>query len=332
MDRRRALRLVGTVLCAHAVPGRAQQAKLRKIGFLQNTPATTAAAVRLAQAFARALEEHGFVEGRNHVFERRYVEGQVERIAPLADELIRLECDVIVVSAGDRAVRELKARTTTIPIVMAGTSDPVRDGLIASFARPGGNITGVASASLDLFPKQLELLKAAAPGIRRIAFLRGQYGAGDAATAAAIERRRLAAAKALGVELVTVWMPAPQDFADATATVLREHIDALLISPNATNFILRDEIAAFALRRRLPAVAQTRDFAEAGLLLSYGTNPDWVFRTTAGYVARILKGAKPADLPVEQAQFELVINLGTAKALGLAVPDSLRVLATELLP
>ena len=244
------------------------------------------------------------------------------------------ECagDVIVVTTGDVGIRALKELTSAIPIVMAGASDPVRDGFVASLARPGGNITGVTNASLDLIPKQLELLKAAAPGAGRVVFLAsGRFGAGNAASIAELQRNRDAAAKALGMDLMRIEMPTPQDFGGATAVILREHGEALLISPNPTNFILRSEISEFATRHRLPAIGNIREFAAAGLLMSYGHNPTWVYRTTAVYVDKILRGAKPADLPIEQSTFELVINLKTAKALGLTIPQALLLRADEVI-
>ncbi len=331
IERRRLLRMLAGAPVIFASYAWAQQPPLRRVGFLQSSPPTTPDSARLTRVFTQALEERGFVEGRNVVFERRYVEGRIERIPAFAAELVQLNCDVIVVTTGDVGIRALKEVTSTIPIVMAGASDPVRDGLVASLARPGGNITGVTSASLDLIPKQLEWLKAAAPGVRRVIYLAGRFGAGDDKTYAELLRNRDAAAKALGIDLIRIEMSAPQDFGNATAAVLRERADALLISPNSTNFILRNEIGEFALRHRLPAVGQTRELAAAGLLMSYGNNVTWLFRTTAAYVARILGGAKPADLPIEQTTFELVINLKTAKALGLTIPHSLLVRADEVI-
>lgn len=282
-ERRHLLRMLVGAPCVFATFGWARQATVRRIGTLTNSPPTTPDSARLSRVFHQALEEHGFVEGRNVVYERRYVEGRIERIPAFAAELVQLDCEVIVVTAGDLAIRTLKERTSRIPIVMAGASDPVRDGLIASLARPGGNVTGIASASLDLFPKQLELLKAAAPGVRRVVNLYAQTGAGDDKSYAELRRNRDAAAKALGIELIRIEMATPQDFGSATAAALRERADALLISPNGINFILRHEIGDFALRHRLPAVAQNPEYAAAGLLISYGNNTTWLFRTTATY-------------------------------------------------
>lgn len=331
IERRRLLRTLAAAPCVFAAQAWAQQAAVRRICSLNNTSASTPDTFRLQQTFVQALAERGFVEGRNVVFELRYVEGRVERIPALAAELVQLNCDVITVSAGDVAVRALKELTSTIPIVMTNASDPVRDGLVASLARPGGNITGVANASLDLLPKQLEWLKAASPGVRRVAYLYGRYFGGTEKARAELWRSREVAAKALGFDLIPIEMPAPQDFGSATAAVLRERADALLISPNATNFILRNEIGAFALRHRLPAVGDVRELAAAGLLLSYGNDIAWSRRRSAEYVDKILRGAKPADLPIERSTFELVINLRTAKALGLTIPQSLLLRADEVI-
>jgi len=331
MNRRRLLGVALGATSVSAMRAWAQPAALRRIGFLQNTPASTPESAHLNRTFTQALAQSGFEEGRNVVFERRYIEGRVERIPAFAAELVRLRCDIIVVTAGDAATRALKELTSTIPIVMSGSSDPVRDGFAASLARPGGNITGLTTNSLDLIPKQLELLKAAAPGVRRVVFLFGRYGAFDATSAAEMQRTRDAAAKALGIALIRIEMPAPEDFDRAAAAITRERGEAILLAPNATNFILRDRIGEFAIRNRLPAIGAVREQAVVGLLMSYGNSLAQAFRTTAAYVAKILRGAKPADLPIEQTTFELVINLKTAKALGITIPQSLLLRADELI-
>lgn len=305
--------------------------KVHRIGSLQNTPSTTADAARLTKVFIEALEERGYVEGRNLIIERRYVEGRVERIPVFASELVQLDLEVIVVTTGDAGIRALKERTSTIPIVMAGASDPVRDGFATTLARPGGNITGVSSNSLDLIPKQLELLREAAPRVARVVYLYGRFGAGDATRALELQRSRLTAAKALGFELLEIEMPAPEDFDRASASMLRERGEAILLSPNNTNFILRHRISEFAMQHRLPAIGSVREQAAAGLLMSYGNSLTWLFRTTAVYVGKILSGAKPADLPVEQIPFELIVNQKTAKTLSITIPRSLLLRADEII-
>ncbi len=331
MERRRLLEMLVGAPCVFASRGWAQQAAVRRIGFLANLPPSRPEVAHLWQAVTQALQERGFVEGRNFVFERRYVEGRRERIPALAAELVQLDCDVIVVSTGDESIRALKKLTSTIPIVMAPASDPVRDGLVASLARPGGNITGLMTAALDLVPKQLELLKAAVPGIRRVVYLHGRQTS-DAARIVELERNQDTAAKALGIDLIRIEMSAPEDFGSATSAILRERGEAFLLATNPTvTLTLRHQIIEFATRHRLPAIGPAREPVVAGLLMSYGNNLTWLFRTAAAYVAKILDGAKPADLPIEQTQFELVINFKTAKALGLTIPQSLLLRADEVI-
>jgi putative ABC transport system substrate-binding protein len=261
----------------------------------------------------------------------RFSEGKIERFPALAAELVRLDVDVIVVGSGPGA-RAAKEMTATIPIVMAGTSDPVGAGLVASLARPGGNITGVADYQVDLIPKRLELLKTVAPHATRIAKLFGNFGGFDAAKLAALDTEQDAAAQALGMTLLRFQMNTPQDFDATTAAVVREHPDALLLNPNPTNFVLRHELAAFALKQRLPAMAARREEVLAGMLMSYGPSLADISRNVAIYVDKIFKGAKPRDLPVEQpTKFELVINMKTVEALGLTIPQSLLLRADEVI-
>jgi putative ABC transport system substrate-binding protein len=215
---------------------------------------------------------------------------------------------------------------------MLGASDPVGAGLVASLARPGGNVTGIADYQLDLVPKRLELLRAAAPRVSRVVNLHGQYGAFPPSTLDAINAERSRATRALGLTLLDIEMRAPQDFQEATAAIVRERPDALLLGPNPTNFIVRKELAEFAVKHRLPTIGGPRETAAAGALMSYGSDTSDLFRKAAVFVDKILKGAKPADLPVEQpTKFEFVINLKTAKALGLSIPPSLVGRADEVI-
>ena len=246
-------------------------------------------------------------------------------------DLVRLNVDVIVVisAPGAKAAKEASA---TIPIVMAGTSDPVGAGLEASLARPGGTITGISDYQLDLIPKRIELLRAAAPKVVRVANLFGNFGGFGAEKLAALASERDAAAKAMGMSLLQIQMNTPQDFDSATAAVVRERPDALLLSPNPTNFVLRWELAEFAARQRLPTMAARREEAFAGMLMSYGPSNLDIWRASAVYVDKIFKGAKPGDLPIEQpTKFELVINLKTAKTLGLTIPQSLLLRPDEVI-
>jgi putative ABC transport system substrate-binding protein len=273
------------------------------------------------------LRNLGYVEGKNLVIEARFVEGKSERFAAFAAELVRLKVDVLVVTSAP-GVRAAMEATRQIPIVMTGTSDPVGAGLIASLARPGGNVTGVADLGLDLNVKRLELLHELAPKAIRVAWLQSTFGGFDAAKSATMRAEVDAAAQALGMSLLRIPMKAPDEFDNATAAIIRERADALLLNPNPVNLALRNEIAQFALKQRLPAIAGRREEADAGILIAYGLSYADMFRDTAVCVDKILKGANPAVLPVTQpTKFDLVVNGKTAKALGLAIPQSLLVRA-----
>ena len=332
MDRRKFIGMVAASAAAVSLPAKSQPAgKVWRIGYIGTTPITTPEQARIWDAFAEALRNFGYAEGKNLAFELRSSGGKIERFPALAAELARLNVDVIVVGSGP-GVRAAKEASASIPIVMAGTSDPVGAGLVASLARPGGNVTGVADYQVDLIPKRLELLKAVSPKVSRVANLLGNFSGFDAAKLAALHAEQDAAAQALGVSLLRFQMNAPQDFDATSAAVVREHPDALLLSPNPTNFVLRNELAAFALKQRVPAIAARREEALAGMLMSYGPSIPDISRSVAIYVDKIFKGAKPADLPIEQpTKFELVINLKTAKALGLTIPQSLLLRADEVI-
>jgi putative ABC transport system substrate-binding protein len=327
------LRIVLT-LCALTFAGTGQtqtSAKTWRIGYIGTTPATTPESTRLSDAFLQQLQKHGYVEGKNLVVDRRYFEGKTERFPELAAEMVRLKVDVIVVTSSP-GVRAAKEATTTIPIVMNGVHDPVGTGLVASLAHPGGNVTGIADLAVDLVPKRLDLLKAAVPGISRVAYLRGNFSGYDPSQTATLVNEQDAVARALGMTIVRVSLNSPQDLDAATTAVVRERPDALLISPSPTNFILRRELADFSIRQHLPAMASTREEAVAGALMSYGPSNAARFRRVADYIDKIFKGANPGDIPVEQpTAFELVVNLKTAKALGLSIPSSFLSRADEVL-
>ena len=323
--------MMGYLLAAPIAVNAQQEAKIRLIGILTNSPSAKLPTDEFWQVFRQTLRGRGFIEGQNIRFEWGFAEFKLDRYPTLAADFVRLNCDVIVVEAGDAAIRAAKDATTTIPIVMAPASDPVRDGFVASFARPGGNITGNATLTLDLQIKRLELLKEAVPKARRVAHLWGQFGAGNPVAFAARKREREAAAHAIGVQLIDIEMHTSQEFESATSAVVREHADALLLNPGPLNWALRKEIAEFAMRQRLPAIAGRRSEAVAGTLMSYGPTGANISRTAAEYVDKILRGSKPADLPVEQVPPELVINMKTAKELGLTIPQSLLVRANEVI-
>ena len=281
---------------------------------------------RLREVFTQAMRERGYVEGANLIIERRYLEGGGDRLPGLASELAGLGLDVIV-AASYPAARAMKEATTTTPIVMLLVSDPVGAGLVASLARPGGNLTGLSDYQEDLTLKRLELLKTAVPRAERVAILSTKVATFDATPLDV-----LVAARAMGVTLFRVDIQAPEDFASAAAAIVRERPDALFLDHRPVIFILRREIAQFAAAHSLPTMASLREHAAAGMLMSYGTSTAGQLRTVAGYVDKILKGAKPGDLPIEQpTTFELIINLKTAKALGLTIPQSLLVRADEVI-
>ena len=325
---------IGLAFFAIAIPAAAcaqVSAKTWQIGYIGTTPPTTPETAYLGEVFARRLQEHGYVEGMNLVIERRYFEGRTERLPDLVAELVRLQPDVIVV--GEVAgVRAAKQATSTIPIVMNGANDPVGNGLVASLGRPGGNVTGISNLQVDLVPKRLELLKAAIPSISRVAYLRGNFSGLGVTQLANLASEQDAKARALGVGFFRVALNTPQDLDAATAIVVRERPDALLISPSPTNFILRRELADFAIRQRLPTMASTREEVVAGALMSYGPSNADRFRRMADLIARIFKGANPGEIPVEQpTKFELLVNLKTAKALGLSIPPSFLARADEVI-
>jgi ABC-type uncharacterized transport system substrate-binding protein len=331
MERRTFLAGAGAVLLAAPLAVEAQQAKkVWRIGYLSHLPLSDPVAAHFFAVFQQALQERGYVDGSNVVFERRFSEGKEERYPVLAAELVRLNVDVLDTTNGS-AISAAKGATATIPIVTIG-SDPIGRGLVNSLANPGGNITGIATYSLDLTLKRLEMLRVAVPTATRVVVL-GDFGGGwEPARLAAIMKQNDAAAKAAGVTLLRVELTASTPFDRATDAIARRSPDALLLSVTTTNFVLRRDIAEFAAKRRLPSMASRREEAVSGILMTYGPSLDEILRGAASFVDKILQGAKPADLPVEQpTKFELVINLKTAKALGLTIPPSLLGRADEVI-
>ena len=300
-------------------PADAQQAsKTAKIGILSaTTPAALAPGV---EAFKQGLRELGWVEGKSFVLEVRYGEGKVERLSELARELVALKMDVIVTPA-DLSIAAIKRETQTIPIVMALSSDPVGAGFVASLARPGGNITGLSNISPELSGKRLELLREAVPGLSRVALLWNP----DVRGAVLDYKEAASAARSLRVEVKSVEASRAEDLDRAFSTITSWRAQALMLPGiNPVGFANRAQIVSFAQRNRLPSMFPTKEYVDSGGLMSYGPSLVDLFRRAAGYVDKILKGAKPADLPVQQpTKFELVINLKTAKALGLTLPQSL---------
>jgi putative tryptophan/tyrosine transport system substrate-binding protein len=300
-------------------PAAAQQTpKIPKIGLLFGS--TPAAVAQFVEAFKQGLRELGYVEGKTFVLEHRYGEGKPERLPELARELVGLKVDVIL-AGGDISIAAVKRETRTIPIVMTFSSDPVGAGFVASLARPGGNVTGLSTVSADLSGKRLELLREAVPGLSRVAFLWNPDLRGHLFEYKETE----AAARSLRLELQSVEVSSAADLDRAFSAVTSQRAQALLFPPvNPVTVSNRGQIARFAQKNRLPSMYGIREYVEAGGLMSYGASVPDTFRRAATYVDKILKGAKPADLPVEQpTKFELVINLKTAKAIGLTMPPAL---------
>jgi putative ABC transport system substrate-binding protein len=278
--------------------------------------------------FRQALHELGYVEGQNITVEYRWSESRDEVLPALAAELVRLQVDRIFSTRGSPMARVAKQATTTIPIVFVGPADPVGAGLVESLARPGENITGLASASLDLSAKRLELLKEAMPGVTRVAVL---LRAGNPFSASAL-REVQGAAQALGVRLQICEVHDPTELESAFVAMTHEGAEALLVLGEQMLFDHYTRIVELAAQHRIPGMFWRREFAEVGGLMAYGSSTAAMFRRAAVFVDRILQGAKPADLPVEQpTKFELILNLKTAKALGITIPPALLLLADEVL-
>src|SRR5262245_29436046 len=324
MKRRQFITLMGGAAAAWPVAARAQQPKLPTIGFLGGDALgwTTWTA-----AFTKRLHELGWIEGRTVAIEYRWSEGRPERIAEIAAEFVRLKVDVILTN--DSGAPAVKQATSVIPIVFVLGYDPLGTGLVASLARPGGNITGLSNRSPDLAGKRLELLREALPRVRRLAVM-----ANVGNPSALLEIREIqAAAHTLGIEVAPLEIRRAEDIAPAFAA-LKGQADALYVVVDAlvnatTN---RTRIVTFALTARLPIILNNRETVGAGALMSYGPNTPDLFRRAADLVDKILRGAKPADIPVEQpTKFDLVINLTTAKALGLTIPESFLLRADEVI-
>ena len=328
MERRRFIEVIAGGLLAAPLAAEAQQAaKVARIGYLATD---LAANLHLREAFLQGLRDLGYVEGRSLVIEYRNAEGKSERLPALAAELVALKVDVIV-AGGTPVALAAKQATTTLPIVFAGVGDPVASGLVTSLALPGGNVTGSSILNPELVGKCLELLTQAVPGISRVAVLWQPGGLGER-TGKDMLKRAEVAARALGVRLQFVEARGPEDFDKAFSDMTRARAGALTVLGSVMFFGERRRLVDLAAKNRLPAVYPLREYVDAGGLMSYGPNTADLFRRAATYVDKILKGAKPGDLPVEQpTKFELVINMKTAKALGLTIPQSLLGRADEII-
>jgi putative ABC transport system substrate-binding protein len=301
-----------------AVASAQQPKKVHRIGYLSSfDPASESAR---SEGIWLALRELGYIEGQNLAIEYRYAEGKRDRFPELAAELVRVNVDIILVAVG-ATIRAAKNATKTIPIVMAGPPvDPVEAGLVESLARPGGNITGFTSLSRDLAGKRLELFKQAVPKVARVAVL---YETANQPSAIEVKEALPVAARALGLTLQSWEIRAADDFERVFATVNKERMDGLYVSGGALMIIQQKRTVGFALKSRLPSIYSNREAVDDGGLMHYGANRADGHRRVAYYVDKILKGAKPADLPVEQpTKFELIINLKTAKQIGVTIPPS----------
>jgi putative ABC transport system substrate-binding protein len=318
MDRRTFIAsMTGGLLAAPLAAGAQPAGRIPRIGFL--SPVEPAAIRSWFEAFGQGLRELGYVQGQNIAIEYRSADGRYERLPGLAAELVRLKVDVVVAGAPPAHVAAKQA-TSTIPIVFLLVGDPVGEGLVASLARPGGNMTGLTSIAPDVVSKQLELLKKTVSEITRVAILQNPGNSSHPLMLGQAED----AARALGVQLDTLKARSPAEIEAAFTAMISQRVGAVLILRDPLFFAQRTQIAVLAVKNRLPAVYGIRGEAEAGGLMAYGASNSDIYRRAAAYVDKILKGAKPGDLPIEQpTKFELVINLKTAKALGLTIPPSL---------
>jgi len=324
MDRRRFVGACAGSLAIAAILARAQPAaKVYRVGFLLGATADSVAS--LFDALVEGLRELGYIQGRNVVFERRYGNGQMERLPDLAAELVRSKVDVIVTGTNIHVAAVRKA-TGTIPIVFVFAADPVGSGFVASLARPGGNATGLsADASPELWPKYLTMLKEIVPKLSRVGVI------GQVSTQVGFSELQDASRK-LDVALDVADIRGADDFDQAFAALINKKIGALLVIIGPLTYLLKERIAEAALKYRLPTISNANQYAQAGLLLSYGPDLTDLYRRAATYVDKVLHGAKPADLPVEQpSKYELAINLKTARALGITMPQSLLMRAEEVI-
>ena len=322
MKRRDFITLIGGTAATWPLDALAQHAgNVWRMGFIAHGHES------FYDALFEGLREYGYEEGRNLIVERRYARGQAERFKEFAAEMVRLNVDVIVVVTTPAALAVMNA-TKTIPIVHPNAIDPLNTGLIASLAHPGGNLTGGAQLTAEVSAKRLEILKRVVPRLSRVAAL---WNPANPALVFSWKETQ-GAARALGVTLQSHEVQGPKDFAAAFAMTADERPDALLVLQDAVTMQQRNEIIDFAIQKRLPSMFQEKGWAVAGGLMSYGENLPSMYRRAAYFVDRIFKGAKPADLPVEQAtKFDMVLNLKTAKAIGLTIPDSVLVLADEVI-
>jgi putative ABC transport system substrate-binding protein len=326
VNRRAFIILIGGAAVMSPLAARAQQAgKLWRICYLSAVSRESSS--RSYAALQQGMRELGYVEGNDFVLEWRSVEGKYERFPEIIGELVRLKVDVFVTGV-TAALPALQRATTTIPIVMAYSTDPVGNGLVASLVRPGGNITGLAGSSDDSSPKQVELLTTIVPNVSRI----GLLGNPDTETYSSVLKRAQDAAQKVGLSVVPMEARNPQEIERAFPAFVEERIAAVVVASDAIFFGQRQRVAELALNNRLPTMFSLREYVEAGGLMSYGENIADFFRRSAFYVDKIFKGAKPGDLPIEQpTRFNLVINRKTADVLGVTIPPQLYIFADEVI-
>ena len=326
MQRREFITLLGGAMAAWPIAARAQQKAMPVIGFLN--AASAQRYTRPLAAFLKGLEEAGYVDGRNVAIEYRWAEGHNDRLPALAADLVRREVTVIAATSTPAALAA-KAATATIPIVFETGGDPVRVGLVASFSRPGGNVTGVTQTNQLVTPKRLQLLHELIPKAAVIALL---VNPTDETFSEALRKQVQAAADALGLEIHILNVSSDQDIDDAFAKLSQLRVGGLVVTGGPLFTSRADRLAALALRYAMPTIFQYREFAAAGGLVSYSGSLTESYRTAGNYTGRVLKGDKPADLPVQQVtKVEMIVNLKTAKALGINVPDTLVGRADEVI-
>jgi putative tryptophan/tyrosine transport system substrate-binding protein len=327
MNRRTFLSALTLGTLAAPLAGEGQPArKIYRIGFLANGNQTTSRPS--VEAFRQGLRELGWVEGQNVSIEYRWADGKLDRLPALASDLVKTPVDVLLVS-GVAGIRAALQATRTVPIVSSITSDPVVYGFATSFARPGGSVTGLATQFEDLATKQLQLLKETVPRAARVAILAQHI---STSLTPAVQKAAEAAVRALGLNAQVFEIRDVAELDAVFRTAKAERADAMLVLPSPTFNRYRARLAEFAVRHRLPAIYESKEYVEAGGLMCYGPNFSDMFRRSASYVDRILKGAKPGDLPIEQPEkFELVINLKTAKALGLTIPQTILLQANQVI-
>jgi putative ABC transport system substrate-binding protein len=320
--------LVAISLVIAPLAGRAQQLdRVRRLGLLLPYIESDPQARARVTAFRAALQERGWTDGRNVRFELRYTEGQPDRLPALAADLVQKPVDVML-TAGTESTNAARRATKTIPIVMAAVGDPIAAGFIASLARPGGNVTGASLLATELTAKRLQLLKDTLPALTRVAVL------WSAANASVIQKLKQieTAAPLFGVQLHTFELRAPGDLEKGFESAVQFGAQALMTTEDAIQITYRARVVELGKRHRLPVASEFGEFAQAGVLMSFGPSILDQFRYAAGYVDKLFKGAKPEDLPVEQAtRFELIVNLGTAKVLGLTIPPAVLARADEII-